>query len=104
MLQEEEKCVLKAETLQLVLAKGREIKGGGCSEKCWFLEEPVRLSSAAAEAVVLRCSLTSLAQVKISHGTVFAHSLLKSVFCNHLVLFICLSSENSTRCVDRLKS
>lgn len=81
MLQEEEKCVPKAETLA---AKGHEIKGGGCSEKCWFLEEPVRLSSAAAEAVVLRCSLTSLAQVKISHRTVFAHSLLKSVFCNQM--------------------
>lgn len=105
MLQKEEKCGLKAETLQLVPAKGHEIKGGGCcSEKCCFLEEAVRLSSAAAEAAVLRRSLTSLALVKMSHRAVFAHSLLKSVFCNRLVLFIRLSRENSTRYVDRLKS
>lgn len=88
MLQEEEKCGLKAPP-----ARGRGIKGSSCcSEKCWFLEEPVLLSSATPKAVVLRSSLSEQPHAgEISIGAMSAYCWLRSGLCSCLVLFIQLS-------------
>lgn len=75
---------------------GRErgIEGSSChSEKCWFLEEAVQLSSAAPQAAVLSSSISYQSHAgEISCGAMSAYCLLKSVLCNCLLLFRQLSA------------
>lgn len=100
---QKEKCRLKAQTPKPAPARGRGIKGSSCcSEKCWFLEEPVLwaqpLPRQRWEEAVFP---TSLAQVKEAVepcllAACWNLSCATAWFCSYSWV------EYSERCVDRL--